>query len=242
MAADTVYAQRRATWTGDRIRTDNGRVWRVCAISSGFATTSLLAPGEIVPVEIELRPSSTLYRPGEVCERPTTTSQEPSQNELGLGVMVGMYWSWKQFPISADGNPPVPLVEPGSYVDVDINGFGRLTAWVAGPRRCFRKKASPADFAPTKVFVTDTWTGEETSHFEKVTRHDVLMLDDMNNRYLADAGAEHPIPAGFHWYVLVPNGCDRDDLARAMARAGDLTHPRDVMERIAQLYEEFIEQ
>lgn len=146
--------------------------------------------------------------------------------------------SWDEFPISETGGPP-PEVESGTYVAVDSNGYGRLTAWAAGPRRAFRVPARLSDFQPVQVEITDGKTGATTTRLDTVSQADLDMVDEMGNEYLAEAGVD-PMPSGFHWYVLVPRECGYDDLQRALRGANMAPTPAHAKDLIALHYDTFV--
>ncbi|MDV6303653.1 MULTISPECIES: hypothetical protein [Rhodococcus] len=45
---------------------------------------------------------------------------------------------WGDFPSSAAEDEIPDVLPAGRYVSVIPNGHGALTAWIAGPRRCYR--------------------------------------------------------------------------------------------------------
>lgn len=142
--------------------------------------------------------------------------------------------TWERFPVVARGLDQ-PTGDNRNYVVVDESGYGRMTAWVAGPARCYRTPAALEDFQPVWVEIIDHKTGERTTRFEQRTAADQRNIDRDANEYLADAGIP-PQPAGWHWHVLAPPEWTPSELARAIGEASHVTEPRAVLEEIRRLY------
>lgn len=89
----------------------------------------------------------------------------------------------------AEAEDRVPSELPaGRYVSVISNGHGALTAWVAGPGRCYRTSHPASAHPPVKVTRGDPSKEPEEVWFEPFTEEDLRMVNDGVNSYLADAG------------------------------------------------------
>ena len=102
--------------------------------------------------------------------------------------MDDMAQYWSEYPWSeVDGQ--VPSVLPvGRYVSVISNGHGALTAWVAGPSRCYRTPHPASAHPPVRVTRGDPSREPEEVWFEPYTEEDLRMVNDDVNSYLAEAG------------------------------------------------------
>ncbi|MDJ0394315.1 DUF5956 family protein [Rhodococcus sp. G-MC3] len=110
---------------------------------------------------------------------------------------------WGDFPSSAADDEIPDVLPAGRYVSVIPNGHGALTAWIAGPGRCYRTPYPASAHKPVKVTRGDPSNEPEEVWFEPFTEADLQQENDDINSYLADAGVR-PRPRGYNWHVLVP--------------------------------------
>jgi hypothetical protein len=156
--------------------------------------------------------------------------------------MDGMAHYWSEYPL-AETDDQVPGELPaGRYVSVIPNGHGALTAWVAGPHRCFRRPYPASAHPPVKVTRGHPGKEPEEVWFEPFTEEDLRMVNDDVNSYLAEAGVR-PQPRGFEWNVLVPESIrDGEDLERALRAKNNYIEPTEVLTAIRRLYESVVRQ
>jgi len=151
---------------------------------------------------------------------------------------MAQYWS--EYPLSeVDDRVPSELPE-GRYVSVISNGHSALTAWVAGPARCYR--TPHPDFARSPVRVTRGGSSDtpEEVWFEPFTEADSRMVNDEVNSYLGDAGVRLQ-PRGYNWHVLVPDNIrDGRELDNAMREKNQWVEPAEVLKAIERLYESLV--
>ncbi|MFC8181668.1 DUF5956 family protein [Rhodococcus sp. NPDC057297] len=151
---------------------------------------------------------------------------------------MAQYWS--EYPI-AEAEDRVPSELPaGRYVSVISNGHGALTAWLAGPGRCYRTSYPASKHPPVKVTRGDPSKGPEEVWFEPFTEQDLRMVNDGVNSYLAEAGVRLQ-PRGYKWHVLVPeiigNG---EELEYALREKNNWIEPAEVLKAIRRLYESLL--
>jgi hypothetical protein len=147
---------------------------------------------------------------------------------------------WNEYPIS-EVEDRVPSELPvGRYVSVISNGHGALTAWVAGPSRCYRTSYPASAHPPVKVTRGDPSREPEEVWFEPFTEEDLRMVNDGVNSYLADAGVRLQ-PRGYKWHVLVPETIrDGDELEYALREKNNWIEPAEVLKAIRRLYESLL--
>ncbi|MDV6303711.1 MULTISPECIES: DUF5956 family protein [Rhodococcus] len=153
---------------------------------------------------------------------------------------MAQYWS--EYPLS-EVDERVPSELPaGRYVSVISNGHGALTAWVAGPGRCYRTPYPASAHPPVRVTRGDPSKEPEEVWFEPFTESDLRMVNDDVNSYLADAGVRLQ-PQGYKWHVLVPENIrDGRELDNAMREKNQWIEPAEVLKAIQRLYESVVGQ
>lgn len=144
---------------------------------------------------------------------------------------------WGDYPVADDEGEIPEGLPTGRYVPLVANGHGALTAWAAGPGRCFRTSYPAALHPPVKVSRGHQATGDpQEVWFEAFTEEDLRAQNEDINAYLASAGVR-PQPRGYKWHVLVPdNIVDEDALEDALRDKNNYVDPVEVFESIAQLY------
>jgi hypothetical protein len=147
---------------------------------------------------------------------------------------------WGDYPFSPAENEVPKELPAGRYVSVIPNGHGALTAWIAGPGRCYRTPYPASAHPPVKVTRGDPGREPEEVWFEPFTEADLQMINDDVNSYLADAGVR-PQPRGYKWNVLVPDVIrDGDELEYALREKNNWVEPAEVLKAIEQLYESLL--
>ncbi|MFE0748088.1 DUF5956 family protein [Gordonia sp. NPDC058843] len=106
-----------------------------------------------------------------------------------------MCQTWSKYQtVPAECEEPPAGIQPGKYVIAIENGHGALTAWAAGPSRCFRFEFPVDARPPVKTVCTDPSTGEAT------VRWDPFSEDDAN----AIAGAINACSRSLPVAPLIP--------------------------------------
>lgn len=156
--------------------------------------------------------------------------------------MDDMAQYWSEYPLSeVDGQVPSAL-PVGRYVSVISNGHGALTAWVAGPSRCYRTPHPASAHPPVRVTRGDPSREPEEVWFEPYTEEDLRMVNDDVNSYLAEAGVRLQ-PRGYKWHVLVPESVrDGEELEYALREKNQYIEPAEVLRAIERLYESLVSQ
>ena len=148
---------------------------------------------------------------------------------------MAQYWSAFQT-AETDGEIPDGL-PAGRYVAVIPNAHGALTAWVAGPRRCYRTPYPVSAHPPVKVTRGHPSEPPTKVWFEPYTEDDMKTENDDVNSYLAEAGIRLR-PHGYRWHVLVPEHIeDGEALESAMREKNSYVEPVQVYAAIKELYE-----
>lgn len=113
-------------------------------------------------------------------------------------------YTWEDFPVHV-GPLPVVAERPrerivsiagARYLELPDNGYELLFAWLAGPRRAYRRAVT------VEARTDDDW---ET-------------IDRFVNSFLREAGAP-PRPRGFTWYLELPLQRTPDDVWHTVAAA-----------------------
>lgn len=151
---------------------------------------------------------------------------------------MAQYWS--TFPTAeTDGEIPSCVVA-GRYIAVIPNGHGALTAWVAGPRRCYRTRYPASAHPPVKVIRGHPGTSPKEMWFEPYNDDDLKAENDDVNSYLAEAGVRLR-PRGYRWHVLVPRHIeDGEALESALREKNKYIEPAKVHAAIKDLYERLL--
>ncbi|OZD67963.1 hypothetical protein CH272_00530 [Rhodococcus sp. 05-340-1] len=153
---------------------------------------------------------------------------------------MAQYWS--EYPLSEVDDRVPDELPAGRYVSVISNGHGALTAWVAGPGRCYRTPYPASAHPPVRVTRGDPSKEPEEVWFEPFTEADLRMVNDDVNSYLADAGVRLQ-PRGYKWHVLVPENIrDGRALDNAMREKNQWIEPAEVLKAIGRLYESLVSQ
>ncbi|MFF1553336.1 DUF5956 family protein [Rhodococcus erythropolis] len=161
---------------------------------------------------------------------------------LGSTRMDDMAQYWSEYPLSeVDGQVPSAL-PVGRYVSVISNGHGALTAWVAGPSRCYRTPYPASAHPPVRVTRGDPSREPEEVWFEPYTEEDLRTVNDDVNSYLAEAGVRLQ-PRGYTWHVLVPESIrDGEELESALREKNQFIEPAEVLRVIERIYESLVSQ
>ncbi|QIH99510.1 hypothetical protein BH92_06195 [Rhodococcoides fascians A21d2] len=148
---------------------------------------------------------------------------------------MAQYWSTFQ---TADPDGEIPDGLPdGRYVAVIPSGHGALTAWVAGPRRCYRTPYPAAAHPPIRVTRGHPGRTPAEVWFEPYTEADLKDENDDINSYLAEAGVRLR-PHGYRWHVLVPEHIeDGEALESALREKNKYVDPVEVYAAVKELYE-----
>ncbi|MDF2897756.1 MAG: hypothetical protein K0Q46_4542 [Rhodococcus erythropolis] len=157
-------------------------------------------------------------------------------------IMDDMAQYWSEYPLSeVDGQVPSAL-PAGRYVSVISNGHGALTAWVAGPGRCYRTPYPASAHPQVRVTRGDPSKEPEEVWFEPFTEEDLRTVNDDVNSYLAEAGVRLQ-PRGYTWHVLVPESIrDGEELELALREKNQYIEPAEVLTAIKRLYESLVSQ
>ncbi|WP_143537511.1 MULTISPECIES: DUF5956 family protein [unclassified Rhodococcus (in: high G+C Gram-positive bacteria)] len=143
---------------------------------------------------------------------------------------------WGDFPSSAAEDEIPDVLPAGRYVSVIPNGHGALTAWIAGPRRCYRTMHPATAHGPVRVTRGHPGKVPEEVWYEPFTEADLQQENDDINSYLAEAGIR-PRPRGYKWHVLVPdNISDGKALEDALKEKNLYIDPAEVRKAIVRLY------
>ena len=154
---------------------------------------------------------------------------------------MGQTWSdYQTVPLGAT-EPPAGT-EPGKYVIAIENGHGALTAWAAGPSRCFRSEFPIEARPPIKTVSAVPATGEEIVGWEPFSEDAVNEIAAAINSYVSEAGAP-PLPQGFRWHVLVPDFIDSGEVLDRSLKGKNLhLRPTDVLAEIKHAYDHLLSQ
>ena len=135
---------------------------------------------------------------------------------------------WEAVPIVTSCGP--------AWVEAPENGWGTLAAWSAGTANCRRQLRDYRSRTVQVTCVAADGTVEERT--EPLSGDDIEGINDDMESYLTDAGVPLP-PRRFTWFIrLPPSFHSEDDFWAAFnrevyKRAGDNTHPRDLVGAMA---------
>jgi hypothetical protein len=156
--------------------------------------------------------------------------------------MERMAQYWSEYPVGDAGHQAPDVLPAGRYVSVIENGHGALTAWAAGPLRCYRTLYPASAHPPVRVTRGGADRAPEEAWFEPFTESDLRMENDDINSYLAEAGVRLQ-PRGYKWHVLVPETIeDGRDLEAALREKNNYIEPAEVLAAIRRLYESLLGQ
>lgn len=148
-----------------------------------------------------------------------------------------MSQTWSEYQtVPAGSEEPPAGIERGKYVIAIENGHGALTAWAAGPARCFRSEFPIDARPPVETVCTDPRTGEETVRRDPFSEDDANAIAAAINAYIEGAGVP-PMPQGFLWHILVPDSIeDGSALDRSLAGKNMQLRPAVVLATIRDAY------
>lgn len=158
-------------------------------------------------------------------------------------------YTWEDFPVHV-GPLPVVAERPrerivsiagARYLELPDNGYQLLFAWLAGPRRAYRR-ADTAEHTVTAIRRPRDDDTPQAVTVEARTDDDWETIDRFVNSFLREAGAP-PRPRGFTWYLELPLQRTPDDVWHTVTAASadspqeNPSEVRDAMEAaIADLY------
>lgn len=152
-----------------------------------------------------------------------------------------MSQSWSEYQtVPAGCEEPPAGIERGKYVIAIENGHGALTAWSAGPSRCFRSELPVDARPPVKTVCTDPSTGDETVRWDPFSEDDADAIAAAINAYIGDAGVP-PMPQGFLWHILAPDSIeDGSALDRSLAGKNMQLRPADALATLRSAYDQLL--